>query len=109
MTSVYGVTFVGAKDQIFRQLKDQNFLKDDDQIFLAANYVAQLTLKAISNLFDRAHLIKKWLKKCAKLITDTNNSVAWLTPVGLPIVQPYRTFSHLDVVKTFDRSFPVQK
>lgn len=30
MTSVYGVTFIGARDQIFRQLKDQHFLKDDD-------------------------------------------------------------------------------
>jgi len=26
MTSVYGVTFVGAREQIHRQLKDQNFL-----------------------------------------------------------------------------------
>lgn len=31
MTSVYGVTFIGAREQIHRQLKDQNFLKDDDE------------------------------------------------------------------------------
>ena len=29
MTSVYGVTFIGAKDQIQRQLKDQNFLEEE--------------------------------------------------------------------------------
>ena len=26
MTSVYGVTFIGAKEQIHRQLRDQGFL-----------------------------------------------------------------------------------
>ncbi len=31
MTSVYGVTFIGAREQIFKQLKDQSFLKDDDE------------------------------------------------------------------------------
>lgn len=30
MTSVYGVTFIGARDQIQRQLKDQDFLKEED-------------------------------------------------------------------------------
>jgi DNA-directed RNA polymerase len=31
MTSVYGVTFMGAKDQIYRQIKDQNFLGDEGE------------------------------------------------------------------------------
>jgi DNA-directed RNA polymerase len=26
MTSVYGVTFIGARDQIYRQVRDQKFL-----------------------------------------------------------------------------------
>ncbi len=30
MTSVYGVTFIGAREQIYRQLKDQAFLKSED-------------------------------------------------------------------------------
>lgn len=55
MTSVYGVTFIGARDQIFRQLKDQHFLKNDDEEFKASTYVAKLTLDAIANLFSGAH------------------------------------------------------
>jgi DNA-directed RNA polymerase len=30
MTSVYGVTFIGAKTQIQRQLKDQKIFSDPD-------------------------------------------------------------------------------
>lgn len=29
MTSVYGVTFIGARQQIYKQLRDQNFLTED--------------------------------------------------------------------------------
>ena len=68
MTSVYGVTFIGAREQIGRQIKDQNFLEKEEQNKFVSHYVAKLTLQAISNLFERAHLIKKWLIKCAKLV-----------------------------------------
>lgn len=54
MTSVYGVTFVGAREQIYRQLRDQNFLTEDET-YQASLYIAKLTLKAISNLFTGAH------------------------------------------------------
>lgn len=99
MTSVYGVTFIGARAQIHRQLKDQNFLSDDES-YKASIYVAKLTLKAISNLFTGAHNIKQWLIQCAKLIGDSNNPVGWITPIGLPVVQPYRTLSKLDTINT---------
>lgn len=99
MTSVYGVTFIGARQQIHRQLKDQNFLQEN-KCYEGSHYLAVLTLKAISNLFERAHLIKKWLIKCAKLVAETNNPVGWITPMGLPVVQPYRTKSQLDVIQT---------
>lgn len=29
MTSVYGVTFIGAREQIYKQLRDQNFMSED--------------------------------------------------------------------------------
>jgi DNA-directed RNA polymerase len=54
MTSVYGVTFIGAREQIYRQLRDQNFLSEDET-YQASLYVAKLTLRAISNLFTGAH------------------------------------------------------
>jgi DNA-directed RNA polymerase len=54
MTSVYGVTFIGARRQIYKQLRDQNFLTEDE-VYWASLYIAKLTLKAISNLFTGAH------------------------------------------------------
>jgi DNA-directed RNA polymerase len=54
MTSVYGVTFIGAREQIYRQLRDQNFLGEEDT-YQASVYLAALTLKAIENLFTGAH------------------------------------------------------
>ena len=68
MTSVYGVTFIGAREQIYKQLRDQNFL-EEAKCYEASHYLATLTLRAISNLFERAHLIKKWLIKCAKIVS----------------------------------------
>ena len=63
MTSVYGVTFIGAKDQIQRQVKDYQLVEEEDY-FLASKFLATLTLDAIKDLFSGAHAIKKWLIRC---------------------------------------------
>ena len=31
-----------------------------------------------------------WLADCARQITDVGCAVSWMTPLGLPIIQPYR-------------------
>ena len=41
MTTVYGVTFVGARDQIEKQLKDRGDI-DPAECWLAASYLAKL-------------------------------------------------------------------
>jgi len=40
MTTVYGVTFIGARDQIERQLKDKKVLQEEE-CWLAASYLAK--------------------------------------------------------------------
>lgn len=69
--------------------------------------MATLTLRAISNLFTGAHHIKKWLISCAKLIGEYNCPVGWVTPMGLPVVQPYRTLSRLDAISTVSQLLKV--
>jgi len=93
MTSVYGVTFTGARAQIQKQLKDKDFInaEEEKELFEASHYMAALTLECINDLFSGAHLIKKWLIECASLIASTGNPVSWITPLGLPVVQPYRS------------------
>jgi DNA-directed RNA polymerase len=141
MTTVYGVTFVGARDQIERQLKDKKGIPEEE-CWPAASYVAKKvcftlirqrytvdishsqTLLCISDLFSGARGIQTWLNLCARLIAksipeerlpeammehtaqknkrntktlpadrlkkEQMTSVVWTTPLGLPIVQPYR-------------------
>lgn len=42
MTSVYGVTYIGARDQIKRRLKERGAIMDDTEIFRASCYAAKV-------------------------------------------------------------------
>ncbi|TKY58551.1 DNA-directed RNA polymerase 1B [Spatholobus suberectus] len=90
MTSVYGVTYIGARDQIKRRLKERCAIEDDLELFAASCYAAKTTLTALEEMFEAARSIMSWLGDCAKVIASTNQAVRWITPLGLPVVQPYR-------------------
>jgi DNA-directed RNA polymerase, mitochondrial len=126
MTTVYGVTFVGARDQIERQLISRGEVSEEDS-WNAASYLANKVLGCIGDLFRGAKDIQTWLNIVARLVsksippdrleaalrveekkrkrgtTSTSSatvmtrlkkeqmtSMIWTTPLGLPIVQPYR-------------------
>jgi DNA-directed RNA polymerase len=121
MTTVYGVTFIGARDQIEKQLKDRKDIPEEE-CWLAASYLAKIVMECIGNLFSGAQDIQNWLNLCARIISksipparipaarstptpiprsdktpaldrtkeEQMTSVIWTTPLGLPIVQPYR-------------------
>ncbi len=42
MTSVYGVTYIGARDQIKRRLKERSVIADDVELFGASCYAAKV-------------------------------------------------------------------
>lgn len=42
MTSVYGVTYVGAREQIKRKLKERGVIEDSEELFSASCYVAKV-------------------------------------------------------------------
>ncbi|CAJ1975521.1 unnamed protein product [Sphenostylis stenocarpa] len=89
MTSVYGVTFIGAREQIKRRLEEKGLITDDKLLYAAACYAAKVTLAALGEVFEAARGIMSWLGDCAKVIASENQSVCWTTPLGLPVVQPY--------------------
>lgn len=111
MTSVYGVTRIGAREQVHDRLEeklvtdpsavtDPNF---DTELFYAARYVANLTLDSLQEMFSGAKGIMDWLTKCAGLVSLEGHAMSWLTPLGLPVMQPYRkTMTH--TVKTLMQS-----
>ncbi|KAI0351261.1 DNA/RNA polymerase [Trametes cingulata] len=134
MTTVYGVTFIGARDQIERQLKDRGDISPE-LCWLGASYVAKKVLASIANLFTGAKEIQNWLNASARLIAksipqdrlvqsfqeplpksgtakkqprwkkEQMTSVVWTTPLGLPIVQPYRAIKRKQVMTALQTVF----
>lgn len=45
MTSVYGVTYVGAREQIKRRLEEKGHFTDDRLLFSTACYAAKVSFK----------------------------------------------------------------
>ena len=72
MTNVYGVTFVGAKAQVRKQLIAANLdlpnTKEMNPDILAA-YIATKIFTALSSMFKGAHDIQYWLGECANRIS----------------------------------------
>ncbi|PWY98909.1 DNA/RNA polymerase [Testicularia cyperi] len=70
MTTVYGVTFVGAKNQVMRQLADRGDVPAED-LFSTASYLAKVIMSCIGNLFSGAQQIQDWLSYSAKVIAKS--------------------------------------
>lgn len=51
---------------------------------------SQITLDALGTMFSKAKDVMNWLTACARVIATSGEPVSWHTPLGLPIVQPYR-------------------
>lgn len=73
MTNVYGVTFIGAKQQVLKQLQDllPDFPDTDSlNLHVAAMFVTKLTFHALKSLFQGAQKIQGWFTDCAKTISQ---------------------------------------
>lgn len=102
MTTVYGVTFIGARDQIKNRLHEAygdagSKELTEDQVFEAAGYLARLTLTSVGDIFVGARRTMDWLTASARIVAGTGRAVRWVTPLGLPVVQPYRRAGHVTV------------
>ncbi|KAG5437468.1 hypothetical protein PCANB_000896 [Pneumocystis canis] len=107
MTNVYGVTYVGARNQILNQLKDIDNLPKE-MLFNFASYLAKIVFFSLKSMFTGAHKIQEWLNEAARRISKSINtfpsnninhmtSVIWTSPLNLPIVQPYRKSSRKQI------------
>eukprot|EP00522_Entomoneis_paludosa_P007714 CAMPEP_0172440348 /NCGR_PEP_ID=MMETSP1065-20121228/993_1 /TAXON_ID=265537 /ORGANISM="Amphiprora paludosa, Strain CCMP125" /LENGTH=1049 /DNA_ID=CAMNT_0013189139 /DNA_START=238 /DNA_END=3387 /DNA_ORIENTATION=- len=104
MTSVYGVTHVGARAQIEEKVVEKLEIAGHDvdsmerEIFHASGYLAKITKEVIKLHFTGAEETMTWLTTCAKLIAQRGYPVAWVSPIGVPVVQPYRRAKPAEVV-----------
>lgn len=58
--SVYGVTFIGARQQIANALKDKGKIPEE-LIFRASKYLTNATFASIKEMFSGAREIMTWL------------------------------------------------
>ncbi|XP_051204605.1 DNA-directed RNA polymerase 3B, chloroplastic [Lolium perenne] len=94
MTSVYGVTFIGARQQIMKRLQEKGHITDDKLLYDVSCYATRVTLDALGQMFQSARGIMAWLGDCAKMIASKNQPVRWTSAVGLPVVQPYKKYKN---------------
>ena len=47
-------------------------------------------MDVMGDLFSGARQTMNWLTSCARLISQHGYPVAWISPIGLPAIQPYR-------------------
>lgn len=118
MTNVYGVTYVGAMSQIRKQL---NVYYTPDETYPMSLYLTRHVFEAIRTLFSGAHRIQDWFSDCAKRIASLTNVlqapedqvtkalhmslVIWTTPLGLPVVQPYRVTGKRQVMTSLQSMY----
>ncbi|KAK1805942.1 hypothetical protein P4O66_012981 [Electrophorus voltai] len=95
MTVVYGVTRYGGRLQIEKRLKEMDDFPKE-HIWDASQYLVQQVFCSLKEMFTGTREIQDWLTESARLISKSGNTVEWVTPLGLPIVQPYhRTKNHM--------------
>ena len=70
MTTVYGVTFIGAKNQVMRQLVDRGDTPAEE-VWTAASYLAKVIMDCIGDLFSGANMIQDWLTITARMIAKS--------------------------------------
>ncbi|XP_014294604.1 DNA-directed RNA polymerase, mitochondrial [Halyomorpha halys] len=89
MTTVYGVTRFGARLQIAKQLKDlEDFPKE--HVWQGSHYLVHKTFYSIAEMFTSTREIQDWFTESARLISGIRGeNVEYVTPLGLPVVQPY--------------------
>ncbi|KAM4738485.1 DNA-directed RNA polymerase, mitochondrial [Anableps anableps] len=88
MTVVYGVTRYGGRLQIEKRLKEiDEFPKK--HVWDASHYLVRLVFNGLKEMFTGTREIQDWLTESARLISKSGHTVEWVTPLGLPIIQPY--------------------
>uniref|UniRef100_A0AC35U9R0 DNA-directed RNA polymerase n=1 Tax=Rhabditophanes sp. KR3021 TaxID=114890 RepID=A0AC35U9R0_9BILA len=87
MTTVYGVTEFGATLQIQKQLKAMGIPFDVQKEL--ATYLMRHAFSSLSEAFSTSMALKEWFRQCAQAISQSHRSVEWITPLGLPVTQPY--------------------
>lgn len=99
MTTVYGVTAIGARRQMYDYLKAAGF--NDEHLWGASKYISRVVMEATAMTCPAAAKAMAWLRQSAKTVTATGRPVSWTNPMGMTIEQPYRNSERIRVRTPF--------
>ena len=94
MTTLYGVTHIGARQQIEKSLPT---IEGREKRFSTSRYLADLAVAGMLAICPTAAAMMEWLASCADLIANSGDVVRWTTPLGFLVEQPYRRQGHVTV------------
>ncbi|KAL4658925.1 DNA-directed RNA polymerase, mitochondrial isoform X1 [Arapaima gigas] len=94
MTVVYGVTRYGGRLQIEKRLKETEDFPME-YVWEASHYLVNQVFSSLKEMFTGTREIQDWLTESARLIAKSGNTVEWVTPLGLPVIQPYHRSKRL--------------
>ncbi|XP_030074244.1 DNA-directed RNA polymerase, mitochondrial isoform X1 [Microcaecilia unicolor] len=100
MTVVYGVTRYGGRLQIEKRLKEVDTFPQR-YVWEASHYLVQQVFNSLKEMFSGTREIQLWLTESARMIAKSGSTVEWITPLGLPIVQPYHRTRNTVFQSTF--------
>jgi len=89
MTTPYGVTEIGIARQLFAYI-GENLKNQFPKAWTAASWLAPRLQLVIGSVVVKAVKIMNWLRGIADLLAEANRGLAWMTPIGLPVVQERR-------------------
>lgn len=99
MTTPYGVTEYGARDQIMGKFKKLGL--ESEHAKEAASILAKAVLKSVREVFPLVTAAMDWVRTCAEQIAEANRPVMWRTPIGWRCVQPYYAKNSVQVETCF--------
>lgn len=91
MTVPYNVSRIGAGRQVRDNLRKAGMSGTAREVGGAAGYLSGVVLNSIGEVFSSATRIMRWLEAAGRAIchADRRRTIAWTTPCGLRVVQPY--------------------
>lgn len=89
MTSVYGVTHLGAREQVRSRLRERGLEWDDDVLFLIANYAAtvgRLALSAAPAHCQCSGVLPSHRNRTALAVSASQHCMLWLRGIVVDAV-----------------------
>lgn len=99
MTAVYGVTDNGAASHVREALEEAGIVLEQDVLWKLGIWLGKVILESLGDVCRGAVEAMEWIRESARLITmsDRFATLRWTTPIGFPVVQPYRKWKSASV------------